>query len=1617
MSETIFARIEASLKRRGNRTALVAESKAVTGNELLQRVVDLAAGLCARGVRPGDTVGVMVDRSADTVATILAILQMNCVYLPLDPATPKAWLSGLVDLAGACMPLCTDSSDADAVSNAMAPLLRAGVLAVHGHDREDRRYTAHDNHQDETRLAYVMGTSGTTGKPKAVPIRESSLLHYCDSFASRIGGPQMLVDLPMASVSTLAADLGNTMVFPALLFGGELHLVPQSVSRDPDEFADYVQRHEIGAIKIVPTHLRMLLERGTSVLPRKLLIVGGEAFTLDLLKRLEKCKPGCAVFNHYGPTEATVGVAMFGVSTAAGTAESLELLGHDSVPIGSPLGDNELQILDNNFNLCPAGDIGELFVTGPSVSHGYLGGDSLSQEKFVVTSGGAYPTYRTGDRARFGSTGQLELLGRMDRQLKIRGYRVEPGGIEEEIRSHPGVVDAFVGTKGQGDGGSELIAWIHANQWFEETALRTFLDARLPKPMIPSHFIIVDLLPRTPNGKIDHASLPQPNPLPAVAAVGSIQEAVARVFANVLTVSVQRAQGNFFRLGGHSISALQAISRLREDYGLLVTVKDFYANPTPAGIASMARPVKTEQLAAQSDPGTQEPSPQVHALWTHLQLNPSDHAYEIPLRLRILGPVTEQDIRLGLRRFVQRHEALRTRFAARSGKPFPILEDNVESVLSEVDHERDLHANSVLDIERGPLMRATITHVGPNESLLSLVVHHVAFDGSSTAVFVRELACQLGGQSLPPPQRVGARSRVNLDEKPTPLGDGVRSCFGMPPAKYRIVGASGLQAVRLSELLWQQVELCATALNTTPFVLTATAWAFVLSRQDGEPTITIGTPVDLRDQGRERFAVGYHTNVVVLEINIPPDKMIRDVIDLTHHALGRALQGRHYPYANLVADQRATTELPPTRTMLTIERMENASCGNVMVQQEAVLRSRPTFDLDVCVVLENQQATLQIHYRSALCTDERACCLADQLIYVLEQMVSNPTRKPSDLSILPVEWENRIAAWSRGSVAALPEEWGSGAFSRQFEADPNATAAVWPGGKWSRAQFLEAVVRFSGALGERGLGPGHAVAVAIQPSPALAVAWHAVHRIGAAVLALDPVWPEPRQNAAAREAHANCWVSSPDGVALNVTGHASVKAVYDSDLAYLILTSGSTGAPKLVGIQHSALANELSWSMSSFAIGSNDRVLAHSAPGFDVTVWESLGPLSRGACLVFPGVNRRNDAAHLADLIHSEGVTVMQAVPSLIDALLDKLDPVQVQLRLLVSGGEEMPPSLATAMAERLHKTVLLNTYGPSETAIDVTFYQVDPEHIPADRIPLGRPIAGTSTYVLDEGLRRLPPGAWGQLAISGNCVGRGYVNDSVATAQRFVADPFPGQQNARMYLTGDRARWNDDGLLEFGGRIDHQVKVRGNRVEPEEVESALRNMPMVRDAMVQLRDSGTLRAHLVALIVPTEAGELTVGELHKRCAQLLPSYMTPNAFVLVESLPRLSNGKLARNALPLSPIPEMPTAGIEYQTEMEVQVGRVWMKVLDRTGLNRDLPFFASGGTSLLIPVLQLQLQQAFDVVLLVAELFEHVTIADQAKCIEQRLAGMEPQKAALAGRGKLRRLAYSAVRRRPAQ
>ncbi len=1526
------------------------------------------------------------------MAAIVAALRAGLPYLPVDPRLPHTLL---VSVMRRCAVRAVVAEPA-LIDRARAVAATAGLTVVVADVRDLSATLDSPTVREASQLAYVILTSGSTGHPKAVAVPASALENYCDAAIEMLGGTA-LCDARLATVTTLAADLGLTMVLPALLAGAELHVVPERVAQDPRAYVAYQREHALDAVKLVPTHLRALLDatRGSEVLPLRTLIVGGEGFAVDLAKDLRRRDASCRVLNHYGPTETCVGVAMGVVDLARDTAQA-QAAGLPTVPVGRPISGVRLTVVDHRLAPVAPGTAGELLIEGAAVAWGYVGQSQETAARFVPAADGAR-AFLSGDRACLQPDGRIVILDRVDRQLKIRGNRVEPAGIEAMLREQPGVIDAYVGVREIAHLGPTVIAWVVGP--VDPAVIRNQVHESLPPEQVPARVVVVDRLPRTSNGKVDAKALSLEADEPVVVAGGTEEAMLGVVFAEVLGVSHVEPDTDVLALGLHSLAAVQAIARLEARTGRTLTVGDVFALRTPA---AMARAVKKAEAPEGAPLGGRTVSPQQLALWTLARRDPADTTYVIPLVLAVLGEGDPAAVRRALIVLIARHDVLRTTYPDVDGVPVPRLHDVEDAFeLDVVDASRDVHGKEVerrlmnalagepLDVLDGPLLRATFLRLGDTSGTLLLAVHHVVFDGGSIAVLVRELAEVLDRGEL-------------ADQRPAQYADDpsvpARAGHGSAPAPGQLGLAergsgtprrsSALRRRPLSAVTRAGVAAAASAAGVTEYMALLAAWAIVLARQSDEDVVTVLAPADLRPRPAFEGAVGHFVNAVPVGVRVDPGAQIGDLLGSVRQGVTAAIDQRKVPYAEHA--RRARLEhgaSEAARTMLTLTKPANATSGRIAVRQESPPIARAMFDLDLEVIDRPELAEMRLHFDEAVCGMDRAASLLDQFSAALEAIAADRSVYVRDVELVTADARDALRRLEDSGPEAAFEPVHERLIARLVEG-PRVRSVV-TGQHWTGTDLDEISRHIAARLAVSGIGRGSLVGVSLAPSAWLVAAWLGVLRSGAGVLALDPAWPAGRRRAACSAGRPRAVIAlGPEGWDLPVltperlvevpADRESAPHVEPWDVAYAVLTSGSTGDPRLVAVTHAGLAAHLAFMELRHPLASTDCILLHTSPGFDVAAWEAIGALAQGASLAV--AEQPRNVEHLAETIAAAQVTGFQTVPSLLKVLLE--EPASADwrsVRTVWCGGEVMPLELPAAVGARLPGAKLVNMYGPSETAIDAAWHEPDGRGGP---VPLGRPIDGVRVHVIDPNLRRVPVGVWGDLAITGPTVALGYMGDARATAARFVPDPHVATPGARMYLTGDRVRWGEAGVLEFGGRRDHQVKLRGQRIELQEIEAVLSEMFGVREAAVALDETGAT-PRLVAYLA-ADRGALSEEALRTAAERRLTEAMVPSVFLRVCALPRLLSGKVDRRALATTHGEVIARSGPAPRTELEREVAAVWMSLLGDRVEAVDRSFRDAGGSSLLVPRLRVHLCARFGVELSVAELFEHVTVRGQAARIE---------------------------------
>ncbi|WP_242902269.1 non-ribosomal peptide synthetase/MFS transporter [Actinomadura terrae] len=1507
--------------------------------ELDRRANQVAHWLLDRGTAPQEPVAVLMERSPELVVALLGVLKAGAAYLPLDPVYPRARTEAVLADSGARTVL----TEAEVAAAADRPVHRPDVAVPPDH------------------LAYVVYTSGSTGEPKGVAVEHRHIAHYLGAVGALI--PDGVASF--ALVSTASADLGLTNLWGALVRGAALHMIGHETATDPDACAAYLDEHPVDAIKMVPSQLELL---GMRCLPRRLLILAGEAVPGELLARVRAARPDLAVQVHYGPTETTVSVL----------ASEVTDLSHGVAPLGRPLVNVACRVVDATGRAVPAGVPGELWIGGPSVARGYLGRTELTARRFA---GG---WYRTGDRVRVGPSGLVEFLGRLDDQVKVRGFRVELGEVGSALRALPEVAEAFVLPVGDG-AARRLAAWITPSGEgpLDVAAVRAALRERLPDHMVPAAIAVLAALPLTPNGKVDRAALP----VPETAAEGrrplaTPQELlVAEAWAEVLEVGAVAADDDFFALGGHSFAATRVAARLREELGAAVPVRLLFEHPVLADLAA-ALPVAGTADDVVIRPVSDRLSPAQARLWFLAQLEPDSTAYNVPLVLRLTGPLDVAALLAAVRDLAERHTVLRS--VIDDSGPEPVLVARpAEAVPVEVRRTgsaaEELARPFALDVE--PPMRAALFvedgdravpgGVGGrpptrDRHILALTFHHIATDVWTRGLIQRELAelyaARLGlrGPLEPPPyqysQVAPAEDEAGLDWWEQTLA-GLPPVLDLPADRPRppvAADAGAAVELELPAALSDRVREVAAAHRATPFIVLMAGLQALLARLSNGTDIAVGVPVAGRDHPGTEDVVGCFLNTVVVRGDLSGDPTGREVLDRTRQAAIGALTHARTPFEWIVDRLRPERNLAATPLFQVLLNCYPAppppALSGLEVTELHLAEDSSKFDLNWHVVDSGAGTPLRggLSYRVDLFDDGTAARFARWFLTLLDGMLADLDAPVGAVPLEPVTGPALAGPTATPvdvPVHRLIERW--------VDEAPDAPAVVGADRALSYAELEERANRVAGGLLAAGVRPDEPVGVLLEPGADLACALFGIEKSGGGYLPMDPAYPPARIHAMIAAAGVRTVVAAPEFTgllppevtalvpdALPPAARPDVDVRTDH-LHHVIFTSGSTGTPKAVAVEHRSVTGYLAGMLPAIDVpGGSFAVVSTPAADFGLTC--VFGALTTGGTVHLVARETAMDPAAFAGYLREHAVDVVKCVPSHLELLASGGDLAAVLPRtLLVLAGEACPWDLVERARAARPGLRIQSHYGHTESTMICLV--CDTAEVPPERrtgiVPLGRPLPGVYGHLVDAALRPVPPGVPGELVVGGPGVTRGYIGLPELTAARFVADPVTGE--GRCYRSGDLLRVAADGTVEFRGRVDDQVKVRGYRVELGEVTAALRDLPEVDEAVVLPVGEGRSR-RLAAWLTP---GGVDVASVRAALRDRLPDYMVPAQFVPLERLPLNPNGKIDRAALPAPRVEA--TRSRPPGTPSEHRVAAAFAAVLEADGVGADDDFFALGGDS----------------------------------------------------------------------
>ncbi|MFF2144925.1 amino acid adenylation domain-containing protein [Kitasatospora sp. NPDC058190] len=1597
--------IEAQARRTPDAVALIDGDRELSYAELEARANRLAHELTAHGAGPERLVAVAMERSAELVVTLLAVLRSGAAYLPIDPSHPAERNAYLLGDAAPVLLLTTRETAAGLPDSGVTRLVLdepATAAAIAARPDTAPARTAWPGNP-----AYVIYTSGSTGRPKGVVVTHRSVVDYLRWTGQAYPGAAGLALLH----SPVTFDLTVTALFTPLTAGGAVLIA--KLEERPGVTAR-LSATPVTFMKATPSHLPLLGALPDAYSATELLL-GGEALLGEALAPWRERHPDATVWNVYGPTEATVNVTEYRIEPGAQVPPG-------PVPMGRPQGNVRAYVLDSALRPVPAGVAGELYLAGSCLARGYLGRPALTAERFLADPYGApgERMYRTGDVARRLADGTLVFTGRADDQVKIRGHRIELGEVAAAVAALPGVGAQAVSVRDGGEHGKRLVAYVvPAEGAFlpEGARLRELLAAVLPEAMVPEAVVALERLPLTVHGKVDHKALPEPEFAAATADRGPRSpqvEILCGLFAQVLDLPEVGSDTNFFEHGGNSLSAVRLLSRVRSAFGSEVDVRAVFEAPTPERLAARlggADDTARPRLEARPRPEELPLSFSQLRLWFLGRLTGPSGAYNVPIGIRLTGTLDREALQAALVDVVARHESLRTVFPDTGGKPrqhvlepgearvpvdvMPVGPDGLAASLAAA-------AGRGFDLAAELPLRATLFAVSATEHVLLLNLHHIASDGWSNAPLARDLttayAARLGGRAprfAPLPVQYAdytlwqrellgdERESGSLAARQLAFWEqalaGAPAALDLPfdrPRPAESTDGGAVTEFRIDAETHARLAELARTHQVTLFMVAQAGLAALLTRLGSGTDIPIGTAVAGRPDEALDDLVGFFVNTLVMRTDTSGDPDFAELLSRVRATDLAAYAHQDLPFERLVdhlgPDVRSLAHTPLFQVFLAFQNNAAARIelpGLTAEPAEVELTSAKTdlgFELAETFDADGAPDGLRgmISYRTDLFDRATVESIAARFAALLDAVGADPTQPVSRIDLLPGAELHRVLTEWNDTAREVPVETFPALFERQAAATPDATAVLAGPERLTYAQLNERANRWAHHFIAQGVGPEDRVAVAVPRSADWLAVTLGVLKAGAAHLPVDPGYPAERIAYLVEDARPALVVATEETAARPALAAAArVLTVDSSEVRAAVAAAPATDPSDAQRVRPLRTGHPAYVIYTSGSTGRPKGVLVthRGIAAMAGAHAENFGVDADSRVLQAVSPSFDVSMADLAmTLLHGAALVLSPGNSAPAGAELAELVDSREVTHLQITAGvlatlpDTTLPTLRTLavggeacppdqVARWSAGRRLLNVYGPSETTVCATMSRPQSGAV---HPPIGAPLWNTRAYVLDAFLRPVPVGVTGELHLAGDGLARGYLDRPALTAERFVANPF-GAPGERMYRTGDLVRWNADGQLEFAGRADGQVKIRGFRIELGEVEAALATHPDVEHAVVTVHQDQGGRRMLAAYTVPRSPEPVPAADLRDHLAERLPEYMVPAAFTTLAALPLDANGKIDRRALP-EPELAAEEGGRAPRDAKETLLCELIADLLAAPRVTIDDSFFGLGGDSI---------------------------------------------------------------------
>lgn len=1596
--KTVVQLFEEQQHKTPENCALSFEGKSMSYAELAEASSRLQSTLLQNGIERGDIVAVIAEPSIEMIIALWGILKAGASFLPIASDNPVERIAYILE-DSQCKALLTSQEITQSIGfegnfiDLFAPstyLQTSPIKPVIQGLPED--------------LAYVIYTSGSTGKPKGVMISHESLCNLCFWHNEHF---EVKEQDRASKFAGFGFDASVWEIFPYLIVGASIHIVPQEIRYEVVKLNDYFERQNI-SISFLPTQIAeqfMQLENASL----RILLTGGD-------KLHTRRSQSYRVFNNYGPTENTVVSSCFEIKK-----------NYHNIPIGKAIANTEILILDDHQKLSPRGVVGELCISGVGLAKGYLHKPVLSKEKFIDHPYRENTSlYKTGDKARYLTDGNIEFLGRIDHQVKIRGFRIELGEVEKQLLDHTAIKEALVIVKGEQE--KYLQAFFVSNTDLSRSELKNHLSQSLPAYMLPEQYQRLDRFPISSNGKIDRKALEKMELIRErnfLAPRTETEKKLVEVWAQVLNLKYSEISidQSFFELGGHSLRAAVMANKMAKLSDVSLPLKEVFARQNISSIAEYIDQAEKTPFKAISKAPRQAFYPLSFAqkrMYFLYQFDKNSRVYNMPEFVQLEGAVDEGKILYAFQKLIERHESLRTSFEVIGHDFVQKVEGNIEFELEKYyadEREFDLVISSFIrpfDLSQAGQIRAGLIHPKSKDlsgAVLMIDMHHIISDGVSFEILTKEFTALYNGESLPPValQYVDFVAWQNSDEIQDKLQEHKAywlkeyenpvSILELPydyprPTVQSFEGE--IVYFGIGEEESKRLRQIAEQGGATLFMVLLSIFNILLSKLSNEKDIVVATVLAGRDHADVEEMIGMFVRTLALRNYPIPELSYENFLESVRKKTLNGFENQNYPFENLVDELNLSRDAgrnPLFDVMFAFQDQGEEQEDLVEVQSSQIQagHSVAKFDLSLTGLASGNEIFLNFEYATALFNKESIQKFVDYFTKIVSTIVADPSIKLKDIDILSkTERERILIEFNQSKEELSIEEHLIERFEKQVRTHPHKIALVFEDENMTYEELNNRVNQLSYTLMQEGLGSGSVIGLLLDRSMEMIVAMLASLKVGATYLPIDTEQPKKRIQTLLADSQSEYLLSEKKFahvfpkklpvLDLYAEDSYSSKSVNPATTfvpeqrAYIIYTSGSTGKPKGVEICQHAVLNLIDSQIINYEIDNDERIFQFSNISFDASVEQIYLALLSGNSLVLSSKNTLLDPQKFHAYIRDQKITHLDLTPSYLESIKADFNP---ELKRIIVGGEACNPQTLQELAQSYQ---VHNVYGPTEATVSAIQYKV-PSYENFRSIPLGKPLHNMEAYILDENLEPLAIGVKGKLYLGGAGLAKSYLNDPGLTKKKFIENPF--KPDTHLYDTGDLAHWLSSGNIVFRGRSDSQIKIRGFRVEMGEIEHLLMSHEDIDEAVVIAEQKEEVRLYAY-YSSPTEIAQTSLVDF---LSKKLPTYMIPAHFIYVEIFSLTQSGKIDRKALPK--IQMDWTANYQApESETEEKLVKIWMEVLnlEYKQISRDKNFFDLGGHSLKVALLINLIREQLKLEVSIQEVFEKPSIAGISALIEKK-------------------------------